>query len=267
MRSMPRRPAEGCHTRGSVMSRLHFTHGLVALAETLKDDDKIWYKPGRCSPGPSVPEAGSAVECADPQAPFSPWCARLRPGRRSPLWRGHAAGRRQAGRQLGLDGSPSDGRCMDAARRRRRESARDASLLTFFVVSSVCPSIPPSLHLQFLPLGFYNEHSYSRPRDPSTSSFWFWKYSRDAKGGADCCSLHWISTHYTKPEGKGGMGPGASPSWLGPHCRPLNRACPFPCVNCIFLVTYALDALERSQCKSNGMQWPWLALPTKHTYD
>jgi hypothetical protein len=125
-----------------------------------------------------------------------------------------------------------------------------------------------------LPLGFNSEHSYKKPDDPQLSSFWLWKYSKDAEGGAACCSLRWISTHYTKPEGI-----------RIPHSRPLllllliagrldfqppassttlALTSPSTVQTSTYLVIYALDALERSQCKNDGMQWPWLALPTKH---
>ncbi len=59
---------------------------------------------------------------------------------------------------------------------------------------------------QFLTLGTFNEHSMRPPPNRSDSSFWFWRYSKDAKEGNDCCSLRWISSHYTRPYSALGVG-------------------------------------------------------------
>ena len=50
---------------------------------------------------------------------------------------------------------------------------------------------------QFLGIGVDNERMSFRSKDPT---FWFWKYSLDAKEGKECCSKKFVSSHYAWPD-------------------------------------------------------------------
>lgn len=51
---------------------------------------------------------------------------------------------------------------------------------------------------QFLPLGLGIEHILFRNDSNANVQGW-WKYCSSAKEGLDCCSSHWIATHYITP--------------------------------------------------------------------
>jgi len=46
----------------------------------------------------------------------------------------------------------------------------------------------------FMPMGL--DHEYFAPERDEKN--WFYKYSKSAKAGPECCSEKWIASHYTK---------------------------------------------------------------------
>jgi glycoprotein-N-acetylgalactosamine 3-beta-galactosyltransferase len=50
---------------------------------------------------------------------------------------------------------------------------------------------------RFLGIGVDNERMSFRSKEPD---FWFWKYSREAREGRECCSLRYVATHYALPD-------------------------------------------------------------------
>eukprot|EP00053_Salpingoeca_punica_P020479 m.211690 g.211690 ORF g.211690 m.211690 type:complete len:654 (+) comp18729_c0_seq1:109-2070(+) len=47
---------------------------------------------------------------------------------------------------------------------------------------------------RFMGIGIDAERSMTRAEGPDN---WFWKYSPEAKEGFECCSVYWVSSHYT----------------------------------------------------------------------
>ena len=76
---------------------------------------------------------------------------------------------------------------------------------------------------QFISLGLDPEHFFTRTGFPS---LWLWKFSKDAREGMDCCSKHWVTTHYITSS-----------------------------------QMYAIDRLRRSRCEVDQDHWPYLKLP------
>lgn len=82
------------------------------------------------------------------------------------------------------------------------------------------PSVDETGAQLFMTLGVRSERRGRR--DPT---FWYWKYSPDAREGPQCCSDHWISTHYTPAKDM-----------------------------------YAIDELESSHCSMDPDVFPFLRL-------
>lgn len=50
---------------------------------------------------------------------------------------------------------------------------------------------------RFITLGLHPERTLTRD---ANKDHWLWVYDRDSKEGLECCSKHWVGTHYVPPE-------------------------------------------------------------------
>lgn len=76
---------------------------------------------------------------------------------------------------------------------------------------------------RFISLGLDAEHNLRRANTPT---LWFWKFSKDAVEGMDCCSTHWVTTHYITA-----------------------------------VQMYAIDRMRKSLCPVDTKRWPYLEPP------
>ncbi len=76
---------------------------------------------------------------------------------------------------------------------------------------------------RFISLGLDAEHTLRRSTHPT---LWFWKFSKDALEGKDCCSTHWVVTHYITAS-----------------------------------QMYAIDRMRKSLCPVDTSRWPYLEPP------
>jgi hypothetical protein len=135
------------------------------------------------------------------------------------------------------------------------EDLRISQVLEYVGVKTADTRTAEGQH-QFMALGINNERTLKEPEDRSTAKLWFWKYSRDAVAGPECCTNKWIASHYTKDYGMSKLDFIPSPYML------LFRFSTPILTALRALEMYAMDSMERSQCTHDATTWPWLLLPS-----